>query len=266
MGFWAAQHFLRLVATTAQRERQLISRVEITKKINEIKYLSTQKKVPVLTLRREIQHLEDRLHGVFAVEKKLAEQKKHETSRVAALKRQISVLKKQLSAVQDPNVQQKIERLSHLLGEYLAHQETADDIELRQKVMEELQVAKNTLPPRTSAASPERVVSLRHRLEALKQELLITQEREKVNPEKVRLLEEQVQAVELRLEEYEQRQFAQKPIQELSQSQDVVKHNVLLQSVAVPQFPEPLSAEDLEIEKELPLPPPPKMKVKYTKG
>ena len=54
---------LSRISSIAQREKESFSKTEIIKKINEIKYLSSQKKVPKLTLRKEIIHLENQLEG-----------------------------------------------------------------------------------------------------------------------------------------------------------------------------------------------------------
>ena len=62
---------LNTLAVEYQRELESFNRQEISKKINEIKYLAGQKRVPKLTLRREIAQLEQRLKGVYELEKKV---------------------------------------------------------------------------------------------------------------------------------------------------------------------------------------------------
>ena len=99
MGSLKTKQLLYRTSRQLEKERSTFSRIEIVKKMNEIKYLSTQKKVPRLSLRKEIIHLEKELEKATELEKKVIQVKKHETKRVTALKKQITNLKKKLEAV-----------------------------------------------------------------------------------------------------------------------------------------------------------------------
>ena len=71
MGSFKAMLLLMKVARIFEQQQFSFSKQEILSKINEIKYLSSQKKVPKLTLRKEILHLENKLTGVLNLEKKV---------------------------------------------------------------------------------------------------------------------------------------------------------------------------------------------------
>lgn len=130
MGSLQALQLLTTAARLAQEEHESISKVEITKKLEEIKYLSSQKKVPRLSLRKEIIHLENQLQGVLELEDRLARHKNKESVTVASLKQQIAVLKNKLRAVEDLELDKKLEHLSFLLGEHLAKIEVASEVDL----------------------------------------------------------------------------------------------------------------------------------------
>ena len=105
---YQARELLTRVALTYRHQKDAFSRQEIVKKINEIKYLSAQKKVPKLSLRKEIIHLENKLKSIFDIEKTLAAQNKRESSKVAALKKRIRNLSERLAAAEDKDMQKKI--------------------------------------------------------------------------------------------------------------------------------------------------------------
>src|SRR3989338_7720933 len=126
-------HALQLLTTAArlaQQEHEFIPKAEIIKKLEDIKYLSSQKKVPRLSLRKEIIHLENQLHGVLELDERFARQKNKESIAVASLKQQITVLKNKLRAVEDLELEKKVEHLSFLLGEHLAKREIAQEVSL----------------------------------------------------------------------------------------------------------------------------------------
>ena len=103
MGSLKAKQLLLRAAKYLDKERSKYSKQEIVKKINEIKYLSAQKKVPRLTLRKEIIHLENKLGTVLEFEKDLLKKKKEESTKVKALKKQIVSLKNKLTTYKDKN-------------------------------------------------------------------------------------------------------------------------------------------------------------------
>jgi len=223
---------LNTLAIEYQRELESFNRQEISKKINEIKYLAGQKRVPKLTLRREIAQLEQRLKGVYELEKKVLKLKKVENVKIGSLKRQNTILKKKLAASKDKNLHHKVGKLSHLLGENLAKKEVARDVALR-KERKKKKVVEESLGP-----GPAQLEMLYHRLTAVKSELEIMKEKEK-DDAKVKLIEAKILLLQEKLEKLGSgKQFAivrEKP-----------KHTLKMDLPKVS-------------EKELPLPPPPKI-------
>lgn len=192
MSLFYARQLLLNAAIEFQHGRQSFSRDQISKKINEIKYLSTQKKVPRVSLRKEIAHLEFLLHGVMELDKNLAQQKHQDSAKVTALKRQISQLKHKLVAASDKSLPHKVEKLSHVLGDYMARKDTTEEI-----------VAAAISSPSASSSSqtydPQRLESLRQRLEALKQELEIMKHLESKDPSKIDLIQAKIGLLEQKL-------------------------------------------------------------------
>jgi hypothetical protein len=291
MGSLKAKQLLFKAAKYLEKERANFSRQEIVKKVNEIKYLSSQKKVPRLTLRKEIIHLENKLAGVIDLEKKLNQTKKHEAKRVTSLKKQITNLKKRLAVCEDKEMKKKVEKLSHLLGEFLAKHGSQDDVELSKKVLKEIKIKDKELKKKlraverkTKAKSPKharhavkreeigkriaslsedevtRVKELQKRLVVLKQELL---EVESLSPEQVQLMEQRANLIEIKLNQYynqhpellsvegEKSEVVESPIKA-----GEVKHTLLMGQEGIPELSK---TEEEESEGELPLPPPPRM-------
>ena len=114
---------LREVARLYQHERESFSKLEITKKINEIKYLAAQKNVPKLTLRKQIIHLESTLKRILDYEKEISKQKKKESAMISALKRKNKVLLKRLAATEDKDLHKKVNKLSQFKFDNLSNQE-----------------------------------------------------------------------------------------------------------------------------------------------
>src|SRR3989344_7259305 len=125
-----AMQLLSKAASIAQGERETFSRDGVSKKIQDIKYLSSQKKVPRLSLRKEVILLENQLQKVVEVEEKLNKEKEKESITVAALKQQITILKNKLKAVEDVSLEKKVNHLSFLLGEHLARKEIPGEVAL----------------------------------------------------------------------------------------------------------------------------------------
>jgi len=135
MGTLQAYNFLIKAAGMQERRKELFSRAEISKRINEIKYLSSQKKIPKLSLRKEIVNLEQQLHKLTKLEEDLAKDKRKESARVSFLKRQNQLLKQRLAATADKEMGHKVEKISYLLSECLAKQQTSDDIEFTKHLL-----------------------------------------------------------------------------------------------------------------------------------
>ncbi|MEK6939689.1 MAG: hypothetical protein AABX31_03085 [Nanoarchaeota archaeon] len=223
-----ALQLLTTAARLARDERESFSKVEINKKLQDIKYLSSQKKVPRLSLRKDIIHLENQLQGVLELEERFARHKDKESVTVASLKQQITVLKNKLRAVEDLDLDKKVDHLSFLLGEHLAKREIAGEVALSEAV-----APASVLPSEEKAQTPEvaeekvkeqeeektegeiredkhqasldtgkKTAMLQKRLEALKQELEIHRALETKKPQEMKLIEEKIALFEEKLEQY----------------------------------------------------------------
>jgi hypothetical protein len=225
---------LNTLAVEYQRELESFNRQEISKKINEIKYLAGQKRVPKLTLRREIAQLEQRLKGVYELEKKVLKLKKVENVKIGSLKRQNTILKKKLVASKDKNLHHKVGKLSHLLGENLARKEITRDVKLQKAGKgKKKEVVEESLGP-----EPAQLELLYHRFKAVKHELELMKEMEK-DDDKVKLIEAKILLLQEKLEKLGNgKQFVI--------ARENPKHTLKMDLPKVS-------------EKELPLPPPPKI-------
>jgi argininosuccinate lyase len=225
-----------------KQQQESFSRKEIKKKIAEIKYLSSQKKIPKLTLRKEINHLEDKMETIFELEKSLLKRKRHESAKVSSLKKQIKSLQSQLVASADKDLHHKIGKLSYLLGESLAKKESGHDVHLAHKLVGE---KVKTLPPQkkkigevvVEKVSESKLETVEEKIDHLKKELELSK-RQRKDPARIRLLESKIRMIE--------NKFA-------SLKDKPVRHNVILTSGKLPE------QEIKKLERELPLPPPPKM-------
>jgi hypothetical protein len=294
MGALRSIQVLLTVAKHLEKERLSFSRQEIVKKMNEVKYLSAQKKVPRLTLRKEIIHLENRLKGVFDFEKKLHKQEKADKGKMSSLKRQVTILHKKLDACQDKDLNKRLEKISHLIGEFLAKHGTEIDVELSRQLMEELKIKEKKVkikkvkkPQQTvktvktlSSEEKNRIEQLHRRLKALKQQIDIDEELGNKDQKQLEVLDHKVLILEEKLEEY-YKKFPEliKEHNKVDEVENVVvnspievkeevKHTILLGSNvssstkddlimgSVPQYD---IKTDQELESELPLPPPPRI-------
>jgi len=236
----SAMQLLVAAARQSQKKTESFNTDEIKKKLNEIKYLSSQKKVPKLSLRKEIIHLENKLQKIFELDKALAAQRKHESAKEGALKRQITILKKKLEAAGDKDIQKKVDKLSHLLGDFLAKRASRQDIHLALAALKGKKVVEKTEKPKPIQDPQARMRVLQGRLQTLKHELTISKELGK----DVTGIEEKVKLLEGKL-------YPGK--KEISVEKAEVKHTVLFGD-------HPIKKEDVHLEKELPLPPPPRVK------
>ena len=280
-----AIQLLTTVARIAREEHESFSKVEITKKLQDIKYLSSQKKVPRLSLRKDIIHLENQLQGVLGLEERFARQKDKESITVASLKQQLSMLKNKLRAVEDLDLDKKVDHLSFLLGEHLAKLEIAQEVSLTEtmavaaplleKEAEPLEKEVKAVIKRQPEVKREetlqaeekaedkhqagldmgkKAMMLQKRLEALKGELDLHRELGSKNPKEIKLIEETIKVFEEKLQTY----YEQHPEAMLHEVGTVdvpanfeVKHKMLFQAE--------LTEEVKDAEKRLPLPPPPRM-------
>ena len=240
MSTFPAQRLLVTLSQLSQRQQQDISREEIRKKVQEIKYLSAQKKIPQLTLRKELIHLEHRLERVWGLEAQLHRQQKRENLRVANHHRQVAALKKKLAAAQDKDLQNKVERLSHLLGECLAKHT------VRQEVTAYTQAQEVQARQREEKS---RILELQKKVVLVHHQLQVTEELQQLPPEQLEQMRMRLQGMEEKLKEYSL------PFPEVSlPERPAIKHEVM--------FAEPQEDFSVGVEKELPLPPPPKVKMR----
>lgn len=260
MGFLQAKLLLIKAAQMSRNERETFSKQEIVQKINEIKYLSAQKKVPKLTLRKEIIHLENKLKEVLELEKKLYRYTSSESAKVTGLKRQIKTLKENAAYSKDEDMSKKVNKLSHLLGESLAKKEIKEDVALSQKVVKELK-GEDQKAAKEKKLNPEMIEkahALQDRLNALRQEIKIYQELETKSPEEMKVMETQAKLIQQKL-----RQFYEKHPELLTQDlgpieikPTEVKHKILF---SPEDYFEEMSKKKKSPPEELPLPPPPRI-------
>ncbi len=257
-----ARQLLLHVAHGLRKERETFSRLEISAKINEIKYLSAQKKVPKLTLRKELIHLENKLKGVLELEKKILQQKSTESAKVRSLKHQITVLKNKLHASENKELSTKVAKLSHLLGDYLAHKGTKEQVALSKKMLEELEIATKTKEKQKPVFNPTLVAKaeeMQSRLNSLKHEIVLHKELQTKNPEEIKAIEETIPLIQQKLREFYAKhpQLTKIDVLEYAQPVDIkpaeIKHRLL--------FPQRDKAEEekMALERALPLPPPPRI-------
>ncbi len=254
-------------ARVYQTKKQALSKEEITKKINQIKYLSEQKNISRFTIKKEIMLLENQLQGVFELEKQLRKRKKEESSQVTSLKKQINVLKSQLAACGDKELPHKVDKLSHLLAEFLAKRGTAADVELSKKALEELKVQVE-LPQKKNGSAETSSVNLTilcSRLDALKHEFNLMKAMKK-DPVKIKEMESKIQLLEGKLDRYcpvgkiavvtSTVEIKSEPALVLSPLE--IKHDILFGALPLPMPQPQFSGGGLSLGGELPLPPPPR--------
>ncbi len=299
MGSLKTKQLLLKAAKYLDKERAKFSRQEIIKKINEIKYLSAQKKVPRLTLRKEIIHLENRLGTVIESEKKLLKKKKEESTKVQALKKQIVSLKKKLTTYEDKNLDKKVEKLSHLLAEFLAKHGSKEDIELSKKVLKEVkikdkklkaklktvQVKKKKGKKKINVKNKEKPKHARHavkrekvgekiaplteneivRVKELQNRLAFLKKEllqtKDFSPEQIKIMKEKANFIERKLNEYYDQHPELLTVEEKKSKvvESPIKAGEVKHTLMIGQGAVPSKAKEKEPEEELPLPPPPKV-------
>ncbi len=271
-----AFQILQSASRQYRQGRESLSKGEITRKINEIKYLSAQKKVPRITLRKEIIHLENKLQGIFDVEQLVLKEKKRESGKVLALKRQIQMLQQRLMTAEDQDLQKKIDTFTQLLAEYLAQKKTQREVSYarlnyarlkpqlkrrRGKMLAKVLVTEQDV---VSEMMKSRVRNLQERVALLQQALEVSKGLGK--DKQVQTFQDKITVLERKIKEYADQHPALleedlpeeniMEVEEYEEEKPDIKHTILfgepLPTAAV------LAAEEAELEKELPLPPPPK--------
>ncbi|MBI4151477.1 hypothetical protein HY496_00775 [Candidatus Woesearchaeota archaeon] len=191
------RHILNLAAQAYAQATRQIPKEKISRRIEELKYLTAQKKIPRLSLRKEILHLEEQLHSILHVETVLLKKEKHESERIAQLKKQNEQLRKQLAAAGDGELRQKVNKLSRLLADALAHRETKRTVAAVQK--------KQPITPPVAHETAQLEVSqqglpeLEQRVEKLKE--LVEQRKATGASEELLLLEERIAQLEEKIKQ-----------------------------------------------------------------
>ena len=242
-----AYQLLLNAARIFDAQRRTFSTLEIAKRINEIKYLSAQKKIPRLSLRKEIIHLEKHLSGLYETERMLLQQKKKESTQIQVLKKQIAALRQRLASTKEADLQKKLERLSFLLGDFLAKRGTKEDIQLGTKLLQQTRRSLVPFAEQEEAQqhlTEERLAHLQDKLEELKARLDSVKDSQQ--PERVAILEGMIKSVEEKIQQQQQHLAGD------------IKHELFLESF---RPLEELSAEEeQQLQEELPIPPPPRMR------
>ncbi len=228
---------LRRSAVGYMRRKRSFSKTEITKQINEIKYLSAQKKVPQITLRKQVNQLETKLKEIVHLEKSVLEREEREERRLSLLKKENSELKRRIALAGNKDLQEKVDKLSHLLASVLAKKASAEEVALAKQLIQQEKIVKTPgeiKPIISNVPTPTKINIIEQKLVALKHDLEV-QKTLNIGEEKVEIMERQIKAVENRLTEIKQGK---------------VKHTLILEPK--------LSKETvIGLEKQLPLPPPP---------
>lgn len=285
-------------AKTRKTMKENVSKKEIKQKISEIKYLASQKNVPKLSLRKEIIHLEKKLEGVFEIEKALLKEEKKESAKITSLKRQIGQLKRRLDNSKDEELREKVNKLSHLLGDAMAKSTTAKDVRLTKKIRDTMGDVKRQRRKveKNDIELLERIELILKRVQTIKNEIEIKKHLEQGHPEQLKAILHNVTLLEQKLLSYKQKHqklFGELPEYEKEvtsedikpgkikdySAPDTVKHNILITPTDSSETEKPITAQGLknhfekqhievivdkekieqEVIKELPLPPPPKI-------
>jgi len=210
------RHTLELATQAYAQLKRQIPREKISKRIEELKYLTTQKTVPRLSIRKEVLHLEEQISSILHVEKALEQQSHKESERITALKKQNTFLRKQIAVSGDKDLHQKVDRLSHLLAEAVARKDIRRDVALSQRIS--TIVKPKLATPLTTEAKPS-VDLLQQKLSQLKH--LLEQQKERgAAVEVILLLEDRVKVVE-------------EKINSLKQEKPVVKHTMIMSAPLV---------------------------------
>jgi len=240
-----SKQLLIRTAKLSQKNEEKISKKEIKKKINQIKYLASKKKLSKGTLKAEIRRLEKQLQGVFTLEGKLEEEKRQ----INALKRQTKELKQQLTHAKDIALRRKINKISFLIGELIAKSEIRKEAKV-QKALQKIIKKKKTLAP-----LPKKTALTLKKIDELKAKLFVIKKSGQCPPEKIAQLEKRITDLEKKL-----------PVSTALTSKEI-KHKMLFGPKTEEPEPKPEEfipeIQGLEQDSgELPLPPPPKIRKK----
>ena len=141
-------------------------------------------------------HLEEQMQSIYEIEKALLKQKKEESTSVASLKRQITILKKNSGATRTKDLQCKVERLTHLLAETMSNDRVASEIKEINRTVPRL--SRVIAAPTMRVSQNSRVTDLQQRLMLMKNELAILKHQEK-DPQLIEDLEKRINLFESKL-------------------------------------------------------------------
>ena len=275
MNLLNARHVLHKVATESRTATEQVNKQEIVSKINQIKYLSKQKNMSPSTIHKQIEHLEDKMKGVFSLQEQLRRHKRQERSKITALKKQLHAMQNRLDMGESKDVHHKVEHLSNVLGDYMAKKSVSEDLVKRQKIAKlNALLAKLQQSLDQSTADPAKVALIRSRLSSLQEKIVEIQQSKQ--PSKNNSSDQQgvepISSPSLNPQPDSQNQDSSLisiPDQTPSGVEDV-NHTLILtgpnqqaQQPLEPQLEsivqETSQQEELDIAKELPLPPPPRV-------
>lgn len=249
-----AQQLLYELARLNDKQRGSFSREEIISKINQIKYLSEQRSVPRIQIKREIAQLEEQMHKVFDLETQLKKLKKNDVEKTALFKKQITVLKTKIAQSEDKDLSKKVARLSYLLGDLLAKRGTSEDIKTNEKLLKEMEV-RLYLPARRKVievTGADKSSSLKEKLAVLKQKVE-GYKSAGLDPIKISMIEMQIAELERKISPAslpENTDVSTPPVLDRSN----IRHEMFFGA------PVPEQKTVVSDESELPLPPPPRMR------
>ncbi|MBU1111736.1 MAG: hypothetical protein ABIG93_04510 [archaeon] len=293
MSLLKSKRLLVVAAQKRQNIRENVSKKEIRHKIEEIKYLASQKRVPKLSLRKEIIHLENKLENVFEIETKLLKAERKESVKIGSLKRQISMLKDRLEHSQDDELRRKVARLTNLLGDTLAKSQSKHDVKLSKEiisVMKDVQRKKEQVEE-NDINIVRRVEMILNRVKVMENEIEILKRLEKGDPKKLNTVYQSLLVLQKKLEDYKQKHPKIFEMVEKGEVEGDIKHSILFTAEdsepegagpgvkaqsygqTMPMTPSEHFAQqhieivddealEEEITGELPLPPPPKIRKK----
>ncbi len=174
-------------AKASQEKVEKINKKKINKKINQIKYLSSRKKISKTTLKKEIMELEKELRGILLLKDKLKKKTKEENKQISQLKKQVRDLREKMSASQNNDLRKKVEKLSHIIGDIVAKKEIKKEVEFEKtkKILDEQMINEQEVTLR-------RIDDLQKRISAIKKSKEYPKEKIAQLEKRLRKLEENI--------------------------------------------------------------------------
>ncbi|MBT4651053.1 hypothetical protein HOC13_00870 [Candidatus Woesearchaeota archaeon] len=223
-----AKKLLFNLAKASEQQLIRIPRREILVKINEIKNMAKNKKVPQAVLQRKIINLEKHLQDVLSLEKEFKIKEKRHSHQLSTFKSQLKDLRKKLAAAKSPELRARLNKLHHLVGDTMAKHE------VKKEVADHKTLAK--IPLRLPVPPEEKIRILEEKLTKIK-------ESGKYSTEEMHHFEERINNLKEKISP---------PLLE-------VKHKMTFGPQVAVHVDESLPELEIGIE-HLPMPPPPKIK------